>query len=112
MLFKASGIALVIPGAGAASIWPVKPQSIRSGVLAFAVDHPSRQTNVFIPCPLVKIRLNGGFKTAWPLKHHLLEIADSLKIQAIASNTVDADIADHQHAEGAFSFRFRSHQSG
>lgn len=78
-------------------------------MLKLSVNDTTGQTDIFIPRLLVKIALDGCFKTPWPLKYHLLQIPDFLEIQTIRLDPVHTDVTDHQHAELAFAFGLCTH---
>jgi hypothetical protein len=80
-------------------------------VLPLAVNGASGQSPFLVPGTLVEVRLLHRFEAARRLKHHLAHRADAAKVKAVAEDTVDADVADHQHAEIPLGFRFGTYQS-
>jgi hypothetical protein len=80
-------------------------------VLAFAVNDASGQAPFLVAGALIEIRLLHRFKAARRLEDHLSHRANAAKVQAVGEDAVDADVADHQHAQVPFAFRFGTHQS-
>lgn len=81
-------------------------------MLPFPVYDTLSQPDFFIARPLVEVTFQCRFKAARSLEDHLLYRPYVLEIQAVAANSVNADIADHKHAKLAFAFRFRPHEPG
>lgn len=67
-------------------------------MLPFAVNDPLCQANFPISGLLVKVAFLCRFESTRTLERHLLNIADIAKVDAIASDTINPNIAYHQHA--------------
>jgi hypothetical protein len=79
-------------------------------VLSFSVNDAARQSGVFFSRTLVKVALDGCFKSARTLKDHLIHGTNPLEIETVGANPIDADVSDHQHPQWAFSFCFGPHE--
>jgi hypothetical protein len=79
-------------------------------MMALPLDDFPGQVELILAGPLVKIALDGGLKSAWPLVNHFPDGRDLLEIQAIGPDPVHPDIADHQHAQISFPFSLSAHQ--
>ena len=77
---------------------------------SFTIDHSLGESDPFITGALIEVSFLSGFESARTLKYHISHRTDILEIKAIASNTVDPDVADHQHALYAFALRFGTHK--
>lgn len=80
-------------------------------MLAFAVYHSPGKPEFAFPSSLVKVAFLNGFKSAWTLIDHIGNGAYVFKIKTIAAHAIDADVANHQHTELAFTFGLGAQQS-
>ncbi len=81
-------------------------------VEALAVDGLPGKPQVPVAGSLIEVALLSSFETARTLEYHLLEGANIFEVQAVGANTIDAYIANHQHAELALAFCLGSNKSG
>lgn len=112
MRFEASRIRLVVPLVWAASRRSEKPKGIRSGMVFIAVNDLPGEAYFRFSRSLIKIAFDRRFKPSWALKYHLFQGAYISKVEAIRADTIDANVADHQHAELSFAFGFGAHEPG
>lgn len=112
MVLITTRIILTIPLRRAIALRPEKPKRIRSRMKPLPINYPSRQTDINLPSPLIKITLLRCFKSTWILIDHLRNGSDIDKIQAFPSDPVHTYIPHHQHSKFSLTLSLSPHQPG
>lgn len=112
MVLITTRIILTIPLGRTTALRPEKPKRIRSRMKPLPINHPSRQTNITLSGPLVKITLLCRLKPPRILKNHLRNRSDIHKIQAFTPDPVHSHIPHHQHPKFTLTLCLSPHQPG
>ncbi len=81
-------------------------------MLPFAVNDSLGETNINIASRLIEVSFLRSLEAPRILEDHIGNTAYIPEVDAVASYPIDADIADHQHAQLTLAFGLCAHQAG